>query len=151
MSLTISIDRTSLTLADLVLGAQDGTGGLLGVTDYQEPAQQSRVSYAPASSIVHGETSTGWAWQHTLLNFEVAPFDPADEQASRDAIAELAAALTQFPRFEVTVTVGDADAETWLCDPGSIVPTGSRTYVDLRDHDPAWRVSIPCYPIRGVA
>lgn len=151
MTLSITIDRTSLSLADLVLGGQDGTGGLLAITDYTEPATQARINYAPESDFVHGSLALGYTWQQTLLSFEVAPFGPTGEQETRTAVAALVAAVSQFPAYEVTVTVGNAAPETWQCDPGSVVPGGARTYVDLRDSDPFWRVSIPCYPIRSVA
>lgn len=151
MTLSISIDRTSLSLSALVLGAQDGTGGLLSITDYTEPAMQSRIAYAPSSEFMHGDLALGWSWQQALLSFEVAAFNPASEDEQREAVAALAAAVTQFPAYELTVTVGASPAETWTCDPGSVTPAAARTYVDLRDSDPAWRVTIPCYPVRSVA
>lgn len=151
MTLSISIDRTSLSLGALVLGAQDGTGGLLAITDYTEPAIQARITYAPDSDFVHGSLALGYTWQQTILSFEVAPFGSSGEQETRTAIAALTAAVSQFPAYAVTVTVGDAAAETWQCDPGSVVPTGGRTYMDLRDADPVWRVTVPCYPVRSIA
>lgn len=147
-SLTISIDRTSLGEAPLVLSAAPGSE--LGITDYAEPAMLARVSYAPASRIVHGEMSLGWAWQQTVLPFSFSTFVDTEAE-SRALVASVLAAVTQAPTFEVTVTISDAAAETWVCDPGSLAPSGSRTRPDMQRARPVWAVSLPCYPVRSVA
>lgn len=148
---SISIDRTSLSLSPLVLSGDAGTTAELGVANYSEPAMLPRVGYAPSSDFVHGDLALGWTYQQTLLNFDVFATSPADEQEQRDLIADLVAAVTQFPAYEVTVTVDDAAPETWTCDPGSVTPNGSRNWADVKHHNPVWAVSIPCYPVRSIA
>lgn len=149
-TLTISIDRTSLTLPALVMLGHPDASLALGVTDYTEPAMQPRINYAPTSGYVHGEQALGWAWQETMLNFSVSTFNQPSENASRTLVAELRTAITQFS-YTVTVTVDGAAAESWTCRPGSLVPAGSRSLADVTHHRPVWAVSIPCHPIRSVA
>lgn len=61
VSLTITIDRTSLSLSPLVLsGSDDAT--VLGITAYQPPSLQARNTYMPDSVDVHGSESIGSAW-----------------------------------------------------------------------------------------
>lgn len=148
---SISIDRTSLSEAPLVLSGDKGTTAELGVSSYDEPALQARVAYAPPSDFMHGDLALGWTWQQALLTFTVFATDSSTEQEQRDLIAELVAATTQFPAYEVTVTVDDADPEVWQCDPGTVAPIGSRNRLNVERHNPEWSVSIPCYPVRSVA
>lgn len=148
---TISIDRTSLADTPLILSGTAGTTEALGVSGYQEPGMLPRVRNAPESDFVHGDLALGWTWQQTFLNFTVFATAAATEQAQRDSIAELVLALTQFPAYEVTVTVDDADAETWQCNPGSVTPLNGRSVYDVRLHNPEWAVTIPCYPVRSIA
>lgn len=140
----VSIDRTLLTLSPLVIKSDRTTS--LTLVGYREPARQKRMNYSPGSDYLHGETLLSWAYQQALLVMRVAAQGAATEQDARDAVAELETALEQF-HFDVAVTVNDASAVTWRCDPGSVVPADDRQYVDLRDHDPVWNVSIPCYPV----
>lgn len=147
MSLTISIDRTSLSLAPLVLsGSDDSTP--LGVTGYQEPAIEPRISYVPDSAWVDGSVAVAVSYAQTFLGFDVVTDQAVSESESRLLLAELRRALGQF-RYGVTVTVGDAPPETWACDPGTVGPI-DRSFVDLRDHNPVWPVTIPCRPTRTI-
>ena len=149
MTLLISINRTSLSKAVLVLsGSVDGYS--LGITDYTEPAVQPRVTYAPDSAYAHGSVPLASVMQDTVVGFAVCTTDAVTESASRALIAELREAVGQF-QFTVTVTVGAAPAETWACHTGSVTPVGSRTTVDLANYDPEWSVVIPAQPIRTVA
>lgn len=148
-SLVITIGRASLGKAPLVLsGSDDGTQ--LGITDYTEPAIQSRVTYAPDSPYVHGSTPLAVALQETIVGFAVCTTDAVTESEARALISELREAVMQFS-FPTTVAIGDAPAETWSCHAGSVTPVGSRTSVNLRDHDPEWSVTIPAHPIRTFA
>jgi len=146
MSLTVSIARSSpLPTTPLVLsGTADANQ--LGITNYMEPARQARIAYAPDSAWVHGSQALAWAWQQTLLQFDVVTDLAASETASRNLLTDLRNAITQW-KFNVTVTIGGAAGEVWACQPGSIAPAGGRTYADIENHDPIWSVSIPCYPI----
>jgi len=145
-TLIVSIDRTSLSLSPLVLsGTNDATE--LGVTGYVEPAIDWRIRYAPDSDYAHGSTALSAALQQTVLNFDAVTDQATTETAARALIAELRTALGQFA-FAVTVTVGDAAPEVWSCNPGS-VGAAARNYVDLRDHNAIYPVSIPCHPVRS--
>jgi hypothetical protein len=150
-TLTISIDRTGMTgsPAPLVLHGNRGTGSL-GITDYTEPAMQPRGRDAPTADDLDGETTTAWSWQETMLVFEVVTDVSASEADSRSLIAELRAAITRL-NVPVTVTVGDAPAETWRGKLGTLTPTGPRNRWDLAKHNPTWTVTIRCHPIRSVA
>lgn len=146
--LTIAVDRAALALPPLVMLGHGETPGL-AVSDYQEPALQARVAYAPDSPHVHGSMPLAAAWQQTLLGFNVFPDRAATEAQARGWVAGLVAALMQF-RYAVDVTVAGAPTERWICHPGTIAPVGGRTRVDLEDHNPVYAVTIPCQPIRQV-
>lgn len=148
-TLLISIDRTSLALAALVLSGSNDANPI-GITDYAEPAMLPRVTYAPDSAYEDGSMPLAVSWQQTILGFEVSTTEAASEAASRLLIAELVRAVSQFS-FTVTVTVDGAPAETWTCHAGSVQPAGSRTFADLLRHNPVWSVTIPAHPLRAIA
>lgn len=129
-------------------GDQGDATTVLGVIDYQEPALQARVKSLPSDD-VHGDLPLAWSWQQTILGWDVAAMSSASEQETRDALAELRAAITQGLNFAVTVTVGDADPETWTCQPGALSPTAGRTSSNLRRFNDPWSVTLPCYPVRA--
>ena len=144
----VSIDRTSMGLGPLVMSGDDDLDTVLSVISYQEPALQARVKYAPSSDWVHGEMALGFTWQQVMLNFEIATLDAASEAASREAIAELMAAIGRLS-FKTTITVNDAAPEVWSCQPGSLAPVSDRSFNDMVNHDPSWALSIPAYPVRS--
>lgn len=148
-TLTISIDRTSLTLDPLVLTGHIDEDRVLSVSDYQEPAMQPRIQYAPSSDDVSGEMPLGWVWQDSILGFNVFSDASSTEADMRSKVAELVAAIARLS-YETTVTVNDAPPEVWTCRPGSVAPVGGRSLVDMRLHNPVWSVAIPVYPIRSV-
>lgn len=147
-SLTISIDRTSLSLSPLILTGHDDPTRVMSVADYMEPALQARINYAPTGD-GHGDMPLGWSWQESLLNFSVFLENAASESAARAAVATVVAAVSRLS-YTATVTVNGASPETWTCRPGSVVPAGDRTTSDLRTHANVWAVSIPVYPVRSV-
>lgn len=147
-SLTIAIDRTSLSLSPLVLDASATSG--LGITDYQEPAMLPRINYAPSSEFVHGDLALGWTWQQTVIPFAFITLVDTEAE-SRELVAEVLTAITQFPAYQVTKSIADAADETWWCDPGSLAPNGSRTRVNIQYAIPEWSVTIPAFPVRSVA
>lgn len=147
-TLTISIDRTSMSLSPLLLTGHDNPARLLSVSGYREPAMQARINYAPTGDS-HGDIPLGWSYQQSLIGFNVFDELGDTEADARAAIAELSAALGRLT-YTVTITVGDADPETWTCNPGSIAPADDRTTTDLQTHANVWAVTIPAYPIRSV-
>lgn len=143
-TLTISISRTSLSLAALALSAaNDATA--LGVVSYTEPAVEQDIEWAPDSKYVHGSVALSSKYGHSMLNFDAGTNLAATETDSRALFAELKAALNQFT-YTVTVTVDGATAEVWTCQPGSLGAV-SRSYEDLRSHSVVRPVSIPCHPV----
>lgn len=143
-TLTISIDRTSLGEEPLVLSAADD-GNPYGIVGYAEPALLAVVQYAGDSPWVHGSTAVSARWQQTVLGFDICPVADTETEL-RALVAELRAAVSQFV-FTTSVTVSDADAETWRCDMGSIAAV-ARDYTDLANLNPVYPVTIPVYPIR---
>lgn len=150
-TLTISIDRASLpgSLSPLVLSATIDSNPL-GIVNYQAPARQARVSYAPDSRDVHGSESDGASWQQALLSFDWMCDTADDETDLQAAYEEVVAAVGQF-KYPVTTQVSGAPAQVWSADMGSVTPP-QRTFVDLAHPDAlVVAVSIPVYPIPGSA
>lgn len=148
MSLTITIDRTSLSLADLVLSGTDDVNDY-GITSYSPPALQARLRQLPDSDFIHGSEFTGGVWQQAILGFSWVPDHADDETDVQTAYAVVAAAIGQF-EFEVTTQVGGAPAQVWQANKGSIqLAGGSRTYADVEHSNPVYSVTIPVYPIPG--
>lgn len=147
-TLTVSIDRTGMAGSPaplILLGHVGSANTVLGATAYREPARQKRVRYAPPSDFAHGDVALGWNWQQSILSFTVRAFN-ANETQLKAAIDELEAAVSRM-RYEVTVTVGDAPALVWTCDPGQVIPVRDRTYTDLRLATAPWSVELPCHPV----
>lgn len=143
-TLTITIDRTSLSLSPLVLsGTVDGNA--LGVVSYQPPALQWRRGYMPDSADNHGSEVVSAAYQQAILGFDWVRDNDSTETQVQASRVEVAAALAQFS-YTVTTQVSGAPAEVWSADPGDQVPS-ARTYSDLVYRNPVYAVSIPVYPI----
>ena len=141
-TLTISIDRTSLDKGALVFSAADD-GNPNGITAYTPPGRQARIIYAAGSNFVHGATAVGGTWQQAVMSFDTVP--DVTTQAALDAFeADLFEAVGQLS-YVVTVTVNGSGRD-WTCDMGDAVPA-SREFEDLRDMDPTYTVTIPCYPV----
>jgi hypothetical protein len=119
------------------------------VTNYVEPAIQPRITNAPTSEIIPGDHILRTTWQQSILTFDVVTDVETSEADSRSLLADLRQALAQY-RYTATVTVNDAPAETWRCQPGSVAPQGGRSVVDLENYNPVWSVVIPVHPIRTI-
>lgn len=145
MTGSITLSRTLLSLSPLVLSFVDDLNAI-GVTNLQEPGYQTRVGYLPSVDLEHGEVPTGWSYQQALWNFDIVTDQALSEAESRSLLAEVRAAIVQST-FTLTYAVGETSGGLWTCHPGSMVPAGPRTMIDIRDHDPIWSVAIPCYPI----
>lgn len=141
-TLLITVDAAT----DIVMSGSKDTVTALGITAYSEPAIQTRLNYAPSAGFTHGDSLLGWSYQQTSLVFSVAAINAASESAAKALIDALRAAVTQFS-YNVTVNVNGAGNVVWACDPGTVTPAAERTYADLKNHNPEWVVTIPCYPI----
>lgn len=144
-TLTISIDRASLSHAPLVMLGHGHDPGL-GVSDFTEPEFVSEVTYAPESAYIDGSFPLATRRRDSRLTFDVFPYAASTEDIARSWIRELATAIHRLS-YPVTVTIGDAEPEVWTCRPGSLSPVGSRNVVNLRNRNPVWSVSLPCHPI----
>lgn len=143
-TLTITLSRLELPpLPSLVLSGSDDANAI-GITNYQEPARQARILYAPESAHIPGSTKLASTWQQTFLGFDIVTDQATTEAASRTLIQSVLAAISQFA-YSATVVVDGAPAEVWACDPGSMVGP-SRSYQSMQGHDPVWSVLIPCKP-----
>lgn len=149
-TLLISIDCAGMVDTTDVNFSGTPASGELGITDYTEPAMLARVRYAAPSDYQHGDEALGWTWQQSILSWDFTTDESATEQESRLLIERVRLAVARL-EFNVTVTVNGADAETWLCNAGSLTPAGSRKYADLVGHYPVWQLSLPAYPVRGIA
>lgn len=148
-TMTVTIDRSGMagSPADLVLSGKISDGTALGLLDYQEPALQPRIRYAPSSDYVHGDLPLAWSWQQSVMSFAVMPINPANETAAQAALDDLTAAISRLT-YAVTV-VKSGVTEVWTCNAGSMSPAGSRTRLNLTRNIPVWSVSLPCYPVRS--
>lgn len=144
MALTVTIDRTSLSLSPLVMSGTDDSNDL-GVVNYTPPAKQQRLGQMPDSDSVHGTEYTSMAYQQARMNFDIVTDKATDEAGVQTYQREVEAALGQF-EFTVTTQVGNADAEVWSANAGDLIPP-ARTYVDLVNHNPVYGVSIPVFPV----
>lgn len=146
ISLTVTIDRSSLGKADLVISAgQDTT---IGLARYSPPDTVARVTYMPDNPNIDGSEAIGASWQQAMLGFN-ALFDQATSEADiASGVAELCEAVGQFS-YLVTTQVGNAPAEKWSADRGSVTLANSdgRAFEDLLHLDPVYSVTIPVYPI----
>lgn len=143
MTLSITIDRSSLSLADLSLTDTPGGAFWLPEDALQRPAKAWRRTYAGSSPWLHGSTLTAAVLEQSTLPFTI--YTQAASAAALDMqMDELEAALSQFT-YDTTVTVNGV-AKTWACDPGDIgwgeVDSGM-----ARVHMARASVSIPVYPI----
>ena len=144
VDLTVSIDRTSLSLPPLVL-SNDPTGVYVIPEDaLVEPEFDERASFADDSPHVAGSLLTQsvlglGSWACSPLNVHGA--DPADLKANKRA---LEAALRQF-RFEATITIVGAP-DTYSCIRGK-VSWGTVDSGVTRANMARASITVPCQPL----
>lgn len=144
MTTTLTIDRSSLGLGDLVVGgtAPAGDGFFLRAGGLSEPTFDVRTTYAPDSAYVPG--SQLLAAVLTAATLPAVVVAQASTTAGLAALkAELAAAVWQFA-YPLTLTV-DGTAHPW--DAGPCWPAWgelSSAFVDA--HMAAANLVIPVQP-----
>lgn len=146
-TLTISVDRTSMSLSPLVFSGTVGSG-YLALSEYQEPVLTPQIRYATPSDYENDDDALSFRLGESILGWSFFTDATATEQASRDLVASVQAALLRIS-YTVTVTVNGATPEIWTCKPGTVTPVGKRTYGDLLDHNPEFQVTVPCHPVRS--
>jgi hypothetical protein len=144
MATQVSIDRSSLGLADLLIDTTPRTDFWLPEDGIGAPGYSHRRSYATAA-YVHGGLQTAAVLEQSTLPLSIYVGGDTTAQL-RNRVEALVAALRQF-YFTTTVTVDDY-AETWGCDCADIGPA---TYVpgEVTAHIQRREVTIPVYPIAG--
>lgn len=149
---SISIDRTALSLGPLELFGSLATNPAFGIVRYFAPTDQARVKTMPPSDDIHGNEAIAGSWDQAVLGFDWTPVGAADWAAVKAAKAEMRAAIGQF-EFLVTTIEDGAPAEVWSANMGSMLPFGSDglTRIDLKSDMPVFAVTIPVYPIAGTA
>jgi hypothetical protein len=140
--LSISIDRTALSLAALVIGDTPATGLWVPPDGVGRPAKTWRTASA-SSNFTHGEVPTRAVLEQSaqLLTVHAEAASTSALHALQD---ELEAAVFQFV-YDVTVTE-DGQARTWTCYPADVA------WSDITPGMVAARLStatltIPCYPV----
>lgn len=145
----ITLSRTSLPGSLSPLELSGAAGSDLEIVGYIPPDLQRRITYAPDSRSVDGSEALAVAWQQAMMTIDYRARNVTTETAVQAARALVVAAIGQFA-FIVTTTVSGAASETWAADSGSIVlRDGQRTFSDLANLNPVYRVTIPVKPISG--
>lgn len=112
LDLSLSFDRTSLSLSPLVVTNNPDED--LWIEVFQEPGFDFRYKYAPDSDLIPGSTLLAAVLEMTSLPVSIYA-RAASTAALRAVKDELAAAVSQFS-YDLTLTV-DGDDMTFSADP----------------------------------
>lgn len=142
---SVTIDRSSLSLADLVIDeAMDGTYVLLLGSRLRRPGTIWRKSAMPDSNDVHGTEFLTAVKEQADIPLKVMV--QADTSAALDtAIDELDDALSQFT-YPVTVDL-DGVEKVWDASPAPWSPDDLEEYQAVLQHFDVLTVTLPVYPI----
>jgi hypothetical protein len=146
MPLTLSIDRTSLSLAALVVSTPE-TGLWLPEEGISRPGMSHRRTYAGTSPWLAGATLVASVLEHSSLPFTL--YAQAESAAALDVLMdEVETALFQFV-YETTLTE-DGVAHVWRCDPADVA-WGDFDSGMAHVHLARAVITIPVYPLPVVA
>lgn len=138
----LSITRTQLGLAALVIGGnRDELVSVVGGT-IARPARSHRLTYADPSPFVPGSLVTASVAEHTNLAFKLQVLGATDAGVA-SAVAAVEAALSQFS-YRVTLTLRGSSS-TWKADAGQLTPD-QLTPGDALSQRRVYQVTIPVYP-----
>ena len=114
MNLSLTISRTSLSLADLVIGNDPTTGFWLPEDGLEEPDQTWRLTYMPDHPDVHGKQLLSAVMEHSAIPATIytKAADVATLGAQKAALSE---ALGQFS-YTVTLNL-DGVTYSYSADP----------------------------------
>lgn len=139
---SLTIDRTSLSLSDLVFEGNDGSTPF-GLGAFQTPVYVPRTQYAQ-SRWIDGSFPVSSVWEHSQLTGTlILSADTAADLAS--AKAEVVAALGRMS-YEVTTEQNGVE-QTWTADRGSLVLAGDLDIINLRELFEVYRFVIPVHPL----
>ena len=142
-SISLTIDRTGMSLANLVFSGANGTA--LGLISLQEPVMLARTEYAASARFIHGSFPVASTWDHSAIVATVE-LKYSTASALRTGYLELVAALNRIT-FPVTITK-NAVAVSWTGERGSLaLASDSLTRHDLERTTELYRLTIPVHPI----
>jgi len=142
---TVTIDRTSLSLSDLVIDSEGFGTYYIDKAGLGRPGTAWDETFADDSPWIDGRVRTAAKKQETTLPLTVRV--QAESSAALDtAVAALEAALEQFV-YEVTVTV-DGVAKTYRAYVGSTIQStdGLIDVERVRGFHEDFAIAIPIYP-----
>lgn len=144
--ITLTVDRTSLGLADMVIDS-DGFGAYcITPLGYTEPETTPRTTTA-RSSFVHGDLAVQSVLDTTdmVLEVMVQGTTSAQLETRTDALRQ---ALCQQLDYTITRTL-DGVVRTYSASPATMVRTAPVRKGDVYAHVATYTISIPAYPIAG--
>lgn len=141
---SLIIDRTDMSLADLVFSGADGTP--LGLIDLIEPALIPRTEYASSGRFIDGSIAVASTWDLTAIVATVE-LEYTTAGALKTAVDEVKAAMKRIT-FQSVITK-NGGTTTWQSQGrgGLALANGSVTRWDLERTTEIYRLTIPVHPV----
>ena len=143
MTVSVSIDRTSLSLSPLVIDDNPASTYRIAQGGLSRPTITPRETNAPDSRYFEGTELLAVTREQTRVPVKVI-VQGASWAAVESAVDALDAAVWQF-MYDVTVTV-DGVAKTWYCTPAIPVPSGLIEPENVSQFFDVFDLDIPCKP-----
>jgi len=142
---TVTIDRTSLSLSDLSITSDNSGTYTLAQGGLGRPGIAQREAFADDSKWVNGRLRTAVVKEESTLPL-IVRVQSTTTSGLATAVSALETALCQFT-YTVTVDV-DGDSKDWTAYPAAI-GAADGLYVPGRvlDHYEDLTISIPIYPV----
>lgn len=143
--LTLTVDRSSISLSDLVIDSEGFSGDYTLLT-YEEPDTSPRVATA-RSPYVHGELVTGYTLDTSTMVFGVR-VEGVGTAGLETKVQALRRALCRQASFTIT-RVLDGETQVWSCQPAGMTRQGAVVKGDVDAHLAEYTITAPVYPIFG--
>lgn len=142
---TVTIDRSSLSLSDLVIDSEGFGTYLLDVDGLGRVGRTPRITYAAVSPYVNGQLPVAAVWDESTLSITVRI--QSDSSADLDtAVAALEAALGQFS-YTVTLDVNGV-TKTYPATFATWNSTDALTqFARVMTYHEDLAITIPVYPV----
>lgn len=142
---TVTIDRSSLSLSDLVIDTEGFSTYYVDKAGMGRVGRVPRETFATASPFLHGQSRTSVVWDESSLPLTVRV--QASSSAALDtAVSALEDALSQFI-YPVTVEV-DGVSKVWTAYPATWNSTdGLMTFERVTGFHEDLAITIPVYPV----